>query len=243
MSRELERLLSSQEPTVETKRMRLGSDIQAPREDGMNFSQASIGANDTSLSRPRPESIPPPWPKLGANSKNHNEHHRPLTSSHSFVSLICTLWLPLWQWGVSSKFEVIVEYCRRRLWTIYTSTFLLNLISISILTINSKMQSLFWVPLMLIRHYQQVHLLQAQILLNSPQKHGTSSTFIFPIRIRGFPSLKNMISSAHPTSTLKVTELHRCKYAHSMYETRYRTLFWLMLINARLCISWLQPLW
>lgn len=89
MSRELERLLSSQEPTVETKRMRLGSDIQAPRKNRTRFPQSSVG-------RPRTETAMPPRPESGADGTDNSEYHKPLHSSHSYVSLICTLRLPFW---------------------------------------------------------------------------------------------------------------------------------------------------
>ncbi|KUJ14175.1 uncharacterized protein LY89DRAFT_620494 [Mollisia scopiformis] len=80
MSRELERLLSSQEPTVETKRKRLGSDLQTSRRiDRMSFSQPSAGVKDTG-----PGLAGAQWPESGHDGKAVNEFPRPPNSSHSY---------------------------------------------------------------------------------------------------------------------------------------------------------------
>ncbi|CZR64092.1 related to quinic acid utilization activator [Phialocephala subalpina] len=82
LSRELERLLSAQEPTVDTKRKRLGSDIQPPKRiDRMSFSQTSAvkdGGQD------RPNIIGARWPESGFNAKTPDEFPRPPPSSHSY---------------------------------------------------------------------------------------------------------------------------------------------------------------
>jgi hypothetical protein len=90
MSKELERLLSSQEPTIETKRKRAGSDLQAPkRADRMSFSQSSIAAKDASQARP--DFSASRWPEFGHDGKTSHEFSRPPNSSHSYVSSVCLL--------------------------------------------------------------------------------------------------------------------------------------------------------
>lgn len=89
LSRELERLLSSQEPTVETKRKRLGSDIQHPRRiDRMSFSQSSAVKD---ASQARPDITGARWQDSGFTTKTPDEFPRPPASSHFYVSVIVSM--------------------------------------------------------------------------------------------------------------------------------------------------------
>ncbi|KAE8443737.1 hypothetical protein EG329_001417 [Mollisiaceae sp. DMI_Dod_QoI] len=83
ISRELERLLSSQEPTVETKRKRLGSDIQPPkRVERASFSQTSADVKDSG--QDHTEFLGARWPESVYDARTPNELPRPPNLPHSY---------------------------------------------------------------------------------------------------------------------------------------------------------------
>lgn len=85
MSKELERLLSSQEPNTELKRKRTGSDLQAPkRADRIDFLQSSTGVKDTN--QVHPDLTATHWPEFGHGDKHPKDFSALPNSSQSYVS-------------------------------------------------------------------------------------------------------------------------------------------------------------
>jgi hypothetical protein len=198
MSRELERLLSSQEPSTETmKRKRVDSDVQSAKR-----LETSAGYQNGSQ-----------WQSISPGMKTQNDFQRPQSPVRAPFAIDVSRFVPI----ILSTFRTSKYYQRR-----ISSLMLFRAHSVNSTANNDfrtfweKSTSRFSVRRRRTRYQVARQPLQVLIFQNYLRKHGTFWMSISHTHILGYQSLRSMTFCEHHINTLKIAILDQLQDLEKM---------------------------